>query len=391
MAKTLTTKSVEAARPAAARYELPDGGCRGLYLITQPSGVKSWGCRYRFNGRTSKFTIGQFPAVSLAEARKLAAASMAQVARGIDPAAEKREAKATDRGRDTVERLAVLFLEQHAKRKTRETSWRAVEGTFRREVLPAWGRRSIADIRRRDVADLVNAVAMTRPIMANRMLAHLSRFFRWCVARDWLSGSPCVGVERPAPETVRSRSLTDAETGLLWTATETLPAPFGDIYRLLLLSAARRQEVVGLRWVELDLARQVWTLPAERNKAGVDLVRPLGPRAWEIITAQPRTSDCVFGRNRAGFIRSKPPLDRAIQVSDWRVHDLRRTARSLLSRGRVNADVAEMLLGHALPGIRKTYDVHGYIDEKRAAYEVLEREIDLILNPPDAAVLPFRR
>src|SRR5262245_3533578 len=165
-----------------------------LYLITQPSGIKSWACRFRFNGKSQKLTLGQFPAVSLAEARKLAATAMEQVARGIDPAAEKRKAKTADRRSDTVEQLAILFIEQHAKRKTRPSSWKAVESTFRREVLPAWGNRPIADIRRRDVADLVNAVAMTRPISANRMLAHLSRFFRWCVARDWLSGSPCVGV-----------------------------------------------------------------------------------------------------------------------------------------------------------------------------------------------------
>src|SRR5262249_2659989 len=204
-------------------------------------------------------------------------------ARGTDPAAAKREARAPERNRDTVERLAALFIEQHAKRKTRAASWKAVEGTFRREVLPAWGKRPIASIRRRDVADLVNAMAMTRPIMANRLLAHLSRFFRWCVARDWLGASPVVGVERPAAETARSRSLSDDEVRAFWSATDTLPAPFGDIFRLLLLSGARRQEIGDLRWAEIDVARRLWMLPAARNKAGVDLIRPLGPRAWEII------------------------------------------------------------------------------------------------------------
>jgi integrase len=394
MAKTLTTKSIEAAKPAATRCELPDGGCRGLYLITQPSGIKSWACRFRLNGKTSKLTLGQFPAVSLAEARKLAATAMEQVARGIDPAAEKREAKATDRRRDTVARLAALFIEQHAKRKTRETSWKAVEGTFRREVLPAWGDRPIESIRRRDVADLVNAIAMTRPILANRTLAHLSRFFRWCVARDWLAGSPCIGIERPAAETVRSRCLTDDEVRKFWAATDTLSKRFGDIFRLLLLSAARRQEVAGLRWAELDFSRRLWTLPAARNKAGVDLVRPLGPKGWAIIEAQPRAMELVFGSDRSGFAfgHFKSRLDEVMQpATPWTTHDLRRTARTLLSRARVDADVAEMLLGHTLPGLRRTYDTHGYLDEKRAAYVALEREIDLILNPPEADVITFRR
>jgi len=393
MAKTLTARSIETAKATAVRHEIPDGGCRGLYLITQPSGLKSWACRYRFAGRPVKLTLGTWPAVSLADARRLAATALADVARGTDPAGEKREAKkASERGRDTVERLALLFLEQHAKRKTRKASWRQVEGTFRREVLPAWGSRSIADIRRRDVADLVNAIAMTRPILANRVKAHLSRFFRWCVARDWLAGSPVIGVEQPAAETARNRCLSDVEVKAFWTATDTLPAPFGAIYRVLLLSGARRSEVADLRWAEFDEARRLWTLPAARNKSGSDLVRPLGPRAWEIIAIQPRTSEYVFGRGRSGsFTRVKAQLDHAMQVADWRSHDLRRTARSLLSRGRVESDVAEMLLGHSLPALRKTYDVHAYIDEKRAAYETLEREIDLIINPPDAAVLPFRR
>jgi integrase len=391
MTKTLTAKSVEAAKATAVRYEVPDGGCRGLYLVVQPSELKSWACRYRFAGRPTKLTLGTWPGLSLAEARRAAATALADVARGTDPAAARREAKAPERNRDTVERLATLFIEQHAKRKTRAASWKAVEGTFRREVLPAWGKRPIASIRRRDVADLVNAMAMTRPIMANRLLAHLSRFFRWCVARDWLGASPVVGVERPAAETARSRCLSDDEVRTFWAATNTLPAPFDAIFRLLLLSASRRQEIGDLRWVEIDVARRLWTLPAARNKAGVDLIRPLGPRAWEIITAQPRDSEYVFGRARSGFGHMKRRLDRAMQVADWRTHDLRRVARSLLSRGRVESDVAEMLLGHTLPGIRKVYDVHGYLDEKRQAYAVLEREIDLILSPPDAAVLPFRR
>src|SRR5262250_577804 len=117
MTKTLTGKSVEAAKATAVRYEIPDAGCRGLYLVTQPSGLKSWACRYRFEGRPTKLTLGTWPSLSLAEARRAAATALADVARGTDPAAAKREARAPEHGRDTVERLATLFLEQHAKRK----------------------------------------------------------------------------------------------------------------------------------------------------------------------------------------------------------------------------------------------------------------------------------
>src|SRR5262245_29857039 len=115
MAKTLTARSVESAKAIAVRQEIPDGGCRGLYLVTQTSGLKSWCCRYRFAGKPTKLTLGAWPALSLAEARRLTATAMAEVARGVDPAAERREAKKTSDSRDTVERLAILFIEQHAK------------------------------------------------------------------------------------------------------------------------------------------------------------------------------------------------------------------------------------------------------------------------------------
>jgi integrase len=204
-----------------------------------------------------------------------------------------------------------------------------------------------------------------------------------------LAGSPCIGVERTAPEQPRERCLTDDEVRVFWAATGTLPAPIGDAFRLLLLSAGRVREVSDMRWAELDLARCIWTLPASRNKAKVDLERPLGALAWEIIAAQPRRSEYVFGRLQLDYMKRQ--LDRTMHVTDWRMHDLRRVARSLLARARVQSDTAEMCLGHLLTGQRKIYDKHGYVEEKRAAYEALEREIDLIVNPPDAAVIPFRR
>jgi integrase len=393
MTKMLTTKSIAAAKGGSVRREIADGGARGLYLVVQPSGLKSWACRYRVAGKPTKLTLGAYPAVSLAEARQLAATALADVARGTDPAAAKREAK-KDHGQDTVERLAALFIEQHAKRKTRRGSWIAVEATFRREVLPAWGSRPITDIRRRDISDLVEAIATTRPILANRVLSHLSRFFRWCAARDYVAGSPVIGVERPSAEVARNRCLTDDELRAFWAATDHLPKPWGDVFKLLLLTGARREEICQLRWNEIDLSHQLWTLSAQRNKAGVDLVRPLAPMAWNIIAAQPaggNGGEYVFVRSRSRFDAAKNQLDTAMGVTDFVTHDLRRVARSLLSRARVESDIAEMCLGHVLGGVRGVYDRHRYLDEKRSAYEALEREIDLVINPPSGDVIAFRR
>jgi integrase len=387
LATKLTDIAVRKLKAGAVRREVADG-TSGLRLIIQPSGARSWCVRYRYQSRTCKLTLGSAPPLTLAEARAQAAAALAKVKAGTDPAVERRQAKAkaVDRAGDTVERLAALFLDQHARVKTRQSSWRHVEGTFRREVLPRWRGRQITDIGRRDIREIIRAIAATRPIMANRALAHLSRFFKWCVNEDYITGSPCVGIERPAPENVRDRALSDDEVRQFWAATDTLPTPFNDIYKLLLLSGARRQEIAELQWRELDLARKVWTLPSERSKSRLAHMLPLSPMAWRIIEAQPRIvgSDYVFGSRRTGFAHMKSRLDSAMHADvPWRNHDLRRTSRSLLSRARVASDVAELMLGHLLPGMRRVYDRHKYLDEKRDGFAALEREIDLILHPLD--------
>ena len=390
MAKTLTARTIETAKPAAARYELPDGGCRGLRVVVQPTGVKSWAVRYRHNGRTAKFTLGGFPAVPLAEARKLAAAAMAQVAQGIDPGAERKEAKAADRKRDdTVERLASAFLSHYAKR-VRAPTWAQAESIFRREVLPRWRGRLVGDITRKDAKELLRTIGETRPIAANRAQAYLSRFFRWLMSEDYIAASPVIGIER-AKETTRDRFLSDLEIRTFWAATNELPTPLGAIYKLLLLSGARCQEICGLKWKELNPAKGEWLLPADRSKTKVANLLPLGPTAWSIIETQPQNgSEYVFGRARINLYRSKEKLDAAMQVKDWVNHDLRRTARSLMSRARINSEVAERMIGHLPPGIIRVYDVHDYLNEKRDGFARLEREIDLIINPPAADVIAFR-
>ena len=233
MAK-LTDISVRNLKPANVRREVPDAGCRGLYLVIQASGKKSWAVRYRLHSVPKKLTLGSCPPIGLADARAQAAAALAKVAGGGNPGAEKRlmKAAAVDRAGDTVERLVELYLDQHARRKTRESSWRHVQGTFRREVLPLWRGRLVADIGRRDVREVIRAIAATRPIMSNRALAHLSRFFKWLASEDDIAASPCVGIERPARENVRDRALSDEEVRQLWQATDTLPAPWGDVYKM---------------------------------------------------------------------------------------------------------------------------------------------------------------
>jgi len=248
MAAKLTPIAVEKAKPGSKRREVPDAGCAHLYLVVQPTSKKSWACRYRLTGRPQKLTLGEWPTTSLAEARRLAAAAMARVAKGEDPAATKRQekAEAADRDGDTVAARAAQFIEQHARRKTRPHTAEVIEGIFRRDVLPVWGKRSIHDIQRRDVIELVERIAETRPVMANRVLSVVSKFFNWLLSRDLIAASPAAGVSPPTKEKARERVLSDDEIVRFWKACDVLPVPFGAIYRLLLLCGARRQEIAQL-------------------------------------------------------------------------------------------------------------------------------------------------
>src|SRR5262245_61004635 len=307
MAKKLTDIGIRNLKPAATRREISDGGT-GLYLVLQPNGKRSWAVRYRFHGAPRKLTLGSMPPVMLAEARKLASEALYGLGQDIDPAAIKQQSKlaTAERAQDTVERLIEVYLGQYAKR-ARPATWAQASGIFRRDVLPRWGGRLVTEITRKDVRELIRAIAIDRPIMANRAQAYLSRFFRWLMNEDYITGSPAVGIEHPAKENARDRALSDPEIRKFWAATHALPKPFGDIYKVLLLSGARRQEVAEMEWRELDLAQKTWKLPAQRSKSRISHILPLGPMAWDIIAAQPRSGDHVFGRAP----RFQPPEGKA--------------------------------------------------------------------------------
>jgi integrase len=219
---------------------------------------------------------------------------------------------------------------------------------------------------------------------------------RWHAVRDEDYVVPIVpGMARTKlSETARSRILNDDELRAVWKAASEGEGPFPALVKFLLLTAARRTEASGMTWAEVDGAD--WTLPASRNKTKVGLLRPLSKAAQAVLNGQPRIegNPFVFTTGRAalsGYAIFKTRFDKACGVTDWRLHDLRRTARSLMSRAGVNADHAERCLGHVIRGVRGTYDRHEYRDEKAQAFEMLATQIALIINPPAGNVAMLRR
>jgi integrase len=384
MSKVITHRFVESVRPKAARAEYPDAGCPGLYLIVQPSGTKSWALRSWQNGKSAKHTLGRAGdgGLSLSAARAAAATHRHRLeTRPAGVAAVAAVAGSGGGGRgDPIEAAVAAFLELHARRKTRPSTAWDYERTFNRIVLPAWRGRTIGDIRKRDVIDLVEDIAASgRGYLANRVHGTCRKFFNWLVARDELAISPAAGIERPHEEEVRDRVLTDSEVRALWRACAG-GGPFDRALQVLLLTGARRNEVSRMTWSELDERRRVWILPSARARNARRHEIPLSPQAWVPIQAQPRFAGCpyVFSADGkkpiTGWDKAKTRISAkaSIPADTWRLHDLRRTCASGMQRLGIAVPVIEKALNHVsgvFRGIVGTYQQHDYADEIRAALE----------------------
>jgi integrase len=264
--------------------------------------------------------------------------------------------------------------------------WRA---TLERLVYPALGPCPINEIKRSEIVQLLDNIEDERgPAMANQTLAILRRIMNWHSARSDDFRSPIVrGMARTAGAS-RDRILNDDELRAVWKATASYSGPglspvFCAYVRFLLLTAARRNEALGLRWAEV--ANGNWTLPAARNKTGLELIRPLSGAAQAIINERARLCEFVFSRNAkaamGGIAELKAAINYASGVKGWTLHDLRRTARSLMSRAGVPGDHAERCLGHVIGGVRGVYDRHQYREEMLIAYEQLAALIAKIVDP----------
>jgi integrase len=267
-------------------------------------------------------------------------------------------------------------------------------------VRPRIGKIAIYDLKRRDIVEMLDAIEDENgPVMADRVLAHVRKAFNWQAARDDQFSPPIVrGMARTKPaERARTRALSDDEIVSLWVAldSEDVPLPFRRIVRVLLLTAQRRNEVGLMRTEEID--GDVWTIPAERYKTGIPNVVPITKEARQWIGG--RSAGFVFSSNggiRAfnGYSKAKSQLDQVIArqrrkakwklMPGWTLHDLRRTARSLMSRAGVPSEVAEQVLGHKIPGVRGVYDRHTYAAEKRAALEKLAALVKRVVDSDNA-------
>jgi integrase len=387
--RTLTDKMVAALPPKPKPYFHPDPELPKHGVRVRPHGPGTYTIITRDPYRKQRWVrIGSTAELTIVQARDLARTVIRRVEQGLAPFEEPPPQP------ESVAAVAENWLKRHVE-KNRLRTGAEMRRVIERYILPYVGGRDFVDLKRRDIAELLDHVEDRHGAhTADAALAILRSLATWVQSRDDTYTPPFTKGMRRVPTQARKRSriLSDHELRTVWRAAEAAGA-YGGMVRLALLTGQRRDKVASIRWTEIS-PDGTWTIRTVEREKGNPGTLLLPEQALAIIRAMPRfvSNPYVFAGNVGAtnnFSRDKEKLDAASGVTSWTVHDLRRTARSLLSRAGVRPDIAERVLGHAVGGVEGVYDRHHYDDEKADALRRLAALIERIVNPPADNVVPL--
>jgi integrase len=372
---------------------------RGFGVRVTAAGARAFVLNYRLRGREHRLTIGAWPDWSALKAVREARNLRQRIDRGENPVEDRTPSPATA----SVASMLDDFVARYVRNETQPLrSADEYESAFNRLVKPRIGKLGVYEVRRSHVNKMLDEIEDANgPVMADRTLAYLRKAFNWYAARDDQFNVPVVrGMARIKPkERARTRVLSDEEVRTIWPVLAGA-GTFGALVKALLLTAQRRDEIAQMGRKEIG-EDAIWEIPAARYKTKRPNFVPLSKAALAVIEAQPKIENCDYlfpSRAKtpfSGFGKSKAALDKAILAAmkscakkgvkvhalpNWTLHDLRRTAKTLMVRAGVRPDISERVLGHVIGGVEGTYDRHSYANEKRDALEKLAAMIDSILN-----------
>ena len=422
--RNLTDRTLKALKPAkpGQRYELWDAVVPGFGIRVTDKGRRTFVLAARFPGskNPTRRAIGEYGAITLEKARTKARYWLELLRKGTDPRVYEARLRTTELQRNHLTFAAVVEDFIREKLAT-ERKGREVERDIRREFIPAWGNRPIADITALDVRAVVKTVRdRGARYQAHNLLGYARRLFAWAIDQQCygLDTSPC---DRLKPRAIigkkdpRTRVLTEDELRAIWRAAERIPYPYGPLFRLLVLTGQRKSEVAEALWGEFDLHRRLWTIPAERMKANAPHIVPLSDDATAIIELLPRFNkgpylfSTTFGAKPVnGFGKAKTSLDNVMlaelrnskfdaaagagsKLEPFVIHDIRRTMRTGLSALPVPDLVRELVIAHTKPGLHRVYDQYAYLEEKRHALDLWAAQLRTTVKPPAATVINIIR
>jgi integrase len=391
MRHKLTDRYLQSLKPpATGRLDIVDTEARGLVMRVTANGVKSWAIRYSPKGiGQRRASYGRYPDTKLAEARQRAGAIAAAAVTGVDllaqEAREREEQRKAKNRPQTVADLLDEYVEKHCKPNQRR--WTLTERMFAAHVKPALGKVGLAELRRGDIAELLDDLQNKKGLAAqvNRVRGQLLAALNWGCDREYLDVNPAAAVKkRNLLEASRDRVLADAELRTIWRTADRLTEPSRSLIKTLILTGQRRDEVRCMAWSEVDVSRALWTLPGSRNKSGRDHEIPLSPAMVELLEGLRRRGAPVFStdgeRPYAGHGGLKARLDRESGVTGWTFHDLRRTASTGMAALHVPQDTIDRVLNHAKRTLAGTYSRHQYLKEKRNALDAWAERVAFLVG-----------
>jgi integrase len=334
-------------------------------------------------GKPHRMTLGTYPMLSLADARKQANKLLEQVDNGIDPRPARAKA-AREAYANTVAAVAKRFVAQECKGHIK--SWQRVARTLEMHVLPSLGDKAIADIKRADINKLIDILldedreGGPLPGAAREVIKHVHHLLEFAVDRGIIDSNPAHKLKRKKLKAngKAHRPLKDGELKAIWHAACKLGYPEGDWVRLMMLTGARCSEWAKAPRSEIDFDSRTHNIPEHRYKTGIPHTVPLADPVWEIIEAMPIWNEGDFllstkgGRvaiNSGG--RTKAKINKlAGPMAEWKMHDFRVTAETRMAKIGINPDHFEAVLGHMKQGMQKVYNRHDYEAEKRAALDL---------------------
>ena len=388
----LTKTAINQLHPSERVTRYWDTEITGFGLKITPANKRTFIFAYRMGGRGSPsrtYTIGPTtPHLARQEAKRL----QGMVANGRDPGAERkhhRRKMATDR----IEDVAESFIEKHVSQLK---SARDNKRLLRREVVSKWGKRSIHSITRTDVSDLLNGIVdRGAPTAANRTLAALRKMFNWSLSHGIIDSSPCTGISAPTKERPRDRFLSDDELTVVMRAIQEFDAPYSGIVKMLVYTAARRSEIAEMKWDEINIDAKTWTLPSSRAKNSKTHIVHLSQPALEVLANTPHYGPYVFTTDGKtpfqNLGHSKRALDDTSGVTDWWLHDIRRTVVTAIAGMGIPPHIADALLNHksgTISGVAAVYQKNEFLPERRDALDRWAEHVQSLLGDPGENTAP---
>jgi integrase len=406
-ARALTDKVIKAMKPDSAdAYRVPDLRCQGLALRVAPDGGKTWGVAYRIKGKgVKRHSLGRYEDVGLKAARKRANDLTEAARQGSDLIAEEKAARNEYDLSFTIERLVGEYAKRRLKERLKTAS--AIERRIRRALASVMTRKA-TDIRRRDLRQILDAVAdQGHKGEAEKQRTTIQPMFKWALQQDIIEIDPSTGLSPYSQSVARERVLDHEEIRTLWSwlGTGDMPFPISAILKLQLCLGARVSEVCGMTAEEFERDGSgllLWNLPATRSKNGSSRITPMTGLALEIIELRLKAGDGPLFASLSEIIPNASIIGHAIidrrgrsPVTDWRSHDLRRTVATEMAKLGLQLDLVATVLGHKTGEpetrvLRKHYVHDQFVERKTHALAKWDRRLRSILAGEAGKVVPLR-